>query len=58
MAHFATLSKALKSLPSPQLQYRQLFTLSILAEIVRQESKCELPFTADFLRELFELEVE
>ena len=58
MTHFVSLSKALKTVPSPQIQYRQLFTLSILAELIRQEPKYQMPFTRDFSRELFEIEVE
>ena len=58
MTHFVSLSKSLKSLPSPQMQYRQLFTLSILAEIIRQEPKYQLPFTLEFSRELFEIDAE
>ena len=58
MTHFVQLSKLLKNLPSPQLEYRKLFTLSIIAEVIRQEPKCEIPFTREFLMELFEIEVE
>lgn len=45
-------------MPSCQLQYRQLFTLSILAELVRQEPKYEMPYTVEFLKAMFEIDVQ
>ena len=58
MGHFVALSSSLKNLESIETRYRQFFTLSILAEIVRQEPQVELGFTIEFLRELFEIELE
>jgi len=58
MQHFVTLSKAMRNMSSAELQYRQLFTLSILAEIVRQEPNYQMPYTADFLKAVFEIDVQ
>jgi hypothetical protein len=58
MGHFVALTRAMRTIASAELQYRQLFTLSILAEIVRQEPKHEMPYTSDFLKAVFEIEVQ
>lgn len=58
MQHFVSLSKSVRKTHSCDTQYRQLFTLSILAEIVRQEPKSEIAYTADFLKSLFEIDVQ
>ncbi len=58
MSQFVVLSKFNRKHFGSEFLQRLLFLASVLAEIVRQQSNLQLPFTSEFLTQLFEIEVE
>lgn len=58
MSQFVVLSKFNRKHFGSEFLQRLLFLASVLAEFVRQQSNLQLPFTSEFLTQLFEIEVE